>query len=314
MFQMKNVITYQAANLPDAAALNSALESDPFKSPGSQELSRSGWTAPASFIEGMVADCYGIMLIALKQEERMLPPAVVRDQLQAKVERIEAEQNRKVYRKEKLQLKDEVIFDLLPQAFLKSRITYALICPEQGLIHIDASSHSRSEDLLNHLRKAMGTLNVRLPKTAISPDKVMTSWLQGEAMPQGWAFEDECELRDPMTEGSKITAKGQDLLCDEIGAHIENGMLVKRLSIEWQQMLRFVLHEDLSIHRLRLSDEYREQLDAETPEDERAALETEVVRYGLELARLTKELIDAFGGHADPDAYQLEQEKDGVAA
>jgi recombination associated protein RdgC len=310
MFQLKNVITYQAANLPDAATLNTALENEPFKSPGSQELSSSGWAAPASFIEGMVADCHGILLIALKQEERILPPAVVRDQLQAKVELIEAEQNRKVYRKEKLQLKDEVIFDLLPQAFLKSRVTYALICPEQDLIHIDASSHKRAEDLLNHLRQALGTLSVRLPQTALSPDKVMTSWLNGESMPQGWLLEDECELRDPMTEGGRITAKGQDLLSDEITAHIEGGYVVKRLALEWNQHLSFVLHSDLTLHRIRLCDEYRESIDAEAPEDAQAYLESAVWLWGKDLHQLSTELIEIMGG----DNFALEQETDGVAA
>lgn len=316
MFAPKNVITYQfdPVGILSPEYLDRMLAEHPFTPCDSQELCRSGWTSPASCVEGMVLDSHGILLIALKHEERHLPAVAVRERLEEKVSLIEAEQSRKVYRKEKLQLKDEVVMDMLPHAFPKSRITYALIHPDQCLIHVDASSHTRAEDLLNKLREALGSLVVKLPRTKISADKVMTSWLQGDAMPQGWALEDECELRDPMTEGGKITAKGQDLLCDEISAHLEAGMLVKRLALEWQQMLRFALHEDLSIHRLRLSDEYREQPDAETPEDERAVLETEVVRFGLELARLHKELIEAFGGHPDEEPYQLKQEQDGVAA
>jgi recombination associated protein RdgC len=168
--------------------------------------------------------------------------------------------------------------------------------PQQGWLLVDASSHKRAEDLLNQLRQALGSLKVQLVQTQVQADKVMTAWVQGETMPQGWALEDECELRDPMTEGSKISVKGQELLCDEIAAHISTGMLVKRLALEWQQQIRLVLHEDLSLHRLRLCDEYRDQLEADTPEEALAARDTELARMGLEYARLLPELIAAFGG------------------
>jgi recombination associated protein RdgC len=246
--------------------------------------------------EMLVFSSNGFMLINLLQEERILPGSVVREALDERVALIEAEQSRKVYRKEKLQLKDEVILDLLPRSFTRRRRTYALLMPQQGWLLVDASSHKRAEDLLNQLRQALGSLKVQLVQTQVQADKVMTAWVQGETMPQGWALEDECELRDPMTEGSKISVKGQELLCDEIAAHISTGMLVKRLALEWQQQIRLVLHEDLSLHRLRLCDEYRDQLEADTPEEALAARDTELARMGLEYARLLPELIAAFGG------------------
>lgn len=310
MFTPKNIITYLAVGLPDADTLEQALAKHPFQSPGPQELSRDGWTRPASCVDSLVLDSHGTLLIALKHEERVLPAAVVRDALAEKVADIEAEQCRKVYAKEKRQLKEEIVTSLLPKAFLRSRITQALICPEQGLIHVDASSHTRAEVLLNRLREALGSLKIRLPQTAIAPDKVMTGWLQGDALPTGWALEDECTLRDPMTDSGKITAKGQDLLSEEITAHIVGGYMVKRLALEWQQRIRLVLHEDLSLHRLRLSDEYQDALDAEAPEDEQAALEASVWLWGKELNQLTTEMIATFGG----DSFALEQEQDGVAA
>ncbi|MBA4501949.1 recombination-associated protein RdgC [Marinobacterium marinum] len=277
--------------------LQQALAEHPFTPCGSQEMNRSGWSQPVKEAEEMlVFSSNGFLLINLLQEERILPASVVREQLDEKVALIETEQARKVYRKEKLQLKDDVIMDLLPRSFTRRRRIEAILMPQQGWILINTSSHKQAEELLNQLRQVLGSLTVKLPQTQLSADKVMTAWLQGEGMPQGWALEDECELRDPMNEGSKISVKGQDLLCDEISAHLEAGMQVKRLALEWQQQVRFVLHEDLSLHRLRLSDEYREQLDAEMPEDILAARDTELARMGLEFARLLPEVLHAFGG------------------
>lgn len=316
MLAFKNCITYhfQPPKGFTAEQLNQALAAHPFTPCGSQELSRSGWSAPAMCIEGMVLDSHGILLIALEQEDRILPPAAVRQQLEEKVATIEAEQSRKVYRKERLQLKDEVIFNMLPRSFTKSRVTHAIICPARGLIHVDAASHKRAEDLLNRLREALGSLVVKLPQTKQPVDKVMTDWLQGSTMPNQLVLEDQCELRDPMTESGKISIKGQDLLSEEITAHLIGGYVVKRLALEWCEAYRFVLHEDLSLHRLQLVDEYRDSIDAEAPEDQQAALDEQVWRWGTQLSQITKELFQAFGGNADPDVFELQQEQDGEAA
>jgi recombination associated protein RdgC len=299
MLWFRNAIVYRFEPTPGFTPehLTEALSAHPFTPCGSQELSRSGWSAPVSEAnEMLVFSSNGFMLVNLLQEERILPASVVREALDERVALIETEQSRKVYRKEKLQLKDEVILDLLPRSFTRRRRTHALLMPQQGWLLVDASSHKRAEELLNQLRQALGSLRVQRVQTQVQPDKIMTGWVRGETMPQGWALEDECELRDPMTEGSKISVKGQELLCDEIGAHIETGMLVKRLALEWQQQIRFVLHEDLSLHRLRLCDEYRDQLEADTPEEVLAARDSELARMGLEYARLLPELIEAFGG------------------
>ena len=297
MFAPRNIITYLVTDLPDLEQLEAALQEAAFAGRGKQELSRSGFVAPVPKVfESRVVDCHGVWLIALHTETALLPASVVRDELDEKVDRIEQEQSRKVYRKEKLQLKDEVILSLLPRAFPRKKTTRAVIDPAAGRLYVEASSHAVAEELLNQLRQALGSLAVRLPQTQVSADQVMTHWVNGEAMPEGWALEDEARLCDPMSTASKLDGKGQDLLSDEIQAHLAAGYRVRRLALQWQQQLHLVLHEDLSLHRLRLSDEYREQLDANTPEDMAAALETEVWRFAAELNRLTGELFAALGG------------------
>ena len=53
-------------------------------------------------------------IVALKREDKVLPGAVVRDLLAEKVAAIEAAEARNVGRKEKLELKEQIIDDLLP--------------------------------------------------------------------------------------------------------------------------------------------------------------------------------------------------------
>lgn len=304
MLWFRNLIFYRFNPEPGFTPehLEEALAAHPFRSCGSQELSTHGWSRPVKEMDEMlVFASQGFMLVNLLQEERILPASVIRDALADRVEAIEAEQSRKVYRKEKLQLKDEVVLDLLPRSFTRRKGTFALLMPQQGWIAVDASSHKRAEEVLNALREALGSLKVTLPMTQISADKIMTGWLQGEAMPQGWSLADECELRDPMTEGARISIKGQDLLSEEIQAHLQAGMLAKRLALGWQDQLELVLHEDLSLHRVRLTEEFKEQVDADTPDEALAAYDADIARMGLEFTRLFPELLSAMGGEATSD-------------
>ncbi|SIQ09137.1 recombination-associated protein RdgC [Marinobacterium stanieri] len=301
MLWFRNLIFYRFTPEPGFTPehLEEALSQHPFRPCGSQELSSLGWSRPVKEMDDMlVFASQGFMLINLLQEERILPASVVKDALADKVDSIEAEESRKVYRKEKLQLKDEVVLDLLPRSFTRRKGLHALVMPQQGWIAVDATSHKRAEELLNALREALGSLKVELPLTHLSADKVMTGWLTGEALPQGWALSDECELRDPMAEGAKISIKGQELLSEEIQAHLEAGMLAKRLAVDWQQQVELVLHEDLSLHRLRLTEEFRDQIDADTPDDVMAAYDADIARMGLEFTRLLPEILTAMGGEA----------------
>lgn len=310
MFQMKNCIAYLVHDLPDVQAIESALEGHEFTPRGRSELSSTGWYEPAPKVSDDLAyEAHGWILVALKTQEADLKASVINDALSEKVEAIERQQCRKVYRKEKQVLKDEVILDMLPRAFDKNRVTHALINPESKYLFVDAASHAKAEELLSALREALDTLKCELIDTALTPSSVMTAWVNGDTPQKKLITGDSCQMIDPMSDGGKVVIKGQDLHSDEVTAHIAGGYVVDRLSIDWDQCLSFTLHSDLSLHRFRLSDEYSERIDADAPEDIAAAIESDIWRWGQDLTRLMDDITDAMGGCGE---FELKQEKDGV--
>ena len=66
-------------------------------------------------------------------------------------------------RRERQAVTDEVTQDLLPRAFSRSTSVRAIIADRAGWIWVDSSSAGRSEEVLNHLREALGNLPVLLP-------------------------------------------------------------------------------------------------------------------------------------------------------
>ena len=85
----------------------------------------------------------------VRREEKLLPATVVREQLLRKRSpAIESEQERKVYRKERLNLKDEIVQDCLPRAFSRSsRVFIAYIDVRANWIFVDSASAARAEEV-----------------------------------------------------------------------------------------------------------------------------------------------------------------------
>ena len=295
----KNIVFYRFTEQLEYTQkqLETAFQEHLFEPCRSQELSRYGWVAPHPALDlQTVFASAGAFLVTAQKEEKMLPANVIKKALNERVAVIEQEQARKVYRKEQLQIKDEIILDLLPRAFSRFQQTHALLIPRAGLILVDSSSHKKAEELLNLLRNSMGTLPVILPDVNHAPGAVMSEWLKQSQPSAPFICLDECELKDMTEEGGSIKFKGQDLHSDEVIAHIETGKQVSKLAVEWDANLKMILQDDLTLKRIKPTEELTEALNQESSEDPLVRLDSDIARLSLECQRLIPQLLEAFGG------------------
>ncbi|HKI59967.1 MAG TPA: recombination-associated protein RdgC [Mariprofundaceae bacterium] len=265
------------------AQLNEALESRKARSCGQMELSCEGWTMPLG-LDGqmLVHETDGKLMFCLRREDKVLPASLVRERVDEKAFEIEQEAGRPVGRKERADIRDQLMNELLPRALVKASHTYAYIDVKGGWLIVNAASAKRAEELIMLLRKTVGTLNVVLPQTNISPESAMTHWLlSDENLPQGFDIEDECELRSSGEFTSVIRCKHVDMGAEEIRAHALSGKRAHRLAMCWQEKLSFVLYDDLSLHRIRYSDELVGQADAGG--DELAQFDADFAMMGAEM-------------------------------
>ena len=300
----RNLLVYrltQDLNV-DAEALEAALATKPARPCASQELTTYGFVAP--FGKGadapLVHVSEGFFLVAARKEERILPGSVVRDALKEKVDEIELQQMRKVYKKERDQLKDEIVQTLLPRAFIRKSATFAAIAPAQGLILVDASSPKRAEDLLSTLREAIGSLPVRPASVKIAPTATLTQWVKTQEAATDFYVLDECELRDTDEDGGVVRCKRQDLTSDEIQLHLSSGKLVTQLSLAWQDKLSFVLDDKLAIKRLRFEDLLQDQAEQDGGDDALGQLDASFTLMMLTFSEFLPALFEALGGEEIP--------------
>jgi len=281
-----------------AEALEEKLAQDAFKPCGPQETTRQGWVpAMGKHSDMLVHSAGGYHLIALRKEDKLLPASVIKEMVDEKAEAIEAEQQRKVRKKEKDEIKEEITLELLPRAFSKNRRCYAYLAPADGLLVVDAGSAKQAEDLASALRKSLGSLPVRPPAVEQSPAFTFTGWLSESIdLPAAIELGNECELKDPSEDGGVVRCKGLDLQGDDVRTHLEAGMQVTKLSLTWDDNASFVIDEELGIKRLKFGDTMQEKLDDVDADDAAARFDAAFSLMTLELSRMIPGLLEALGG------------------
>jgi recombination associated protein RdgC len=296
----KNLVFYRFTSpfVHSAESLHEKLQESAFSPCSSQEISRSGWVPPMGKLsDQLVHAADGFILLCSKKQEKILPASVIKEFMMEKVEQIEDEQQRKVRKKERDAIKEEVLLELTPKAFSRYQHTFAYIAPEQGLLVVDASSAKRAEDFCSALRKVLGSLPVTIPAMKSAPASIMTAWLAGdETVPTGIELSDECELRDPAEAGGIVRCKQQDLGGEEIATHLKAGKQAVKLALDWRENLTCILGDDLIIRRLKFSDLIQEKAAEMGDADAAAQFDADFSLMTLEITRFIPELMEALGG------------------
>lgn len=298
MFWFKNAMIYRLTKSLDWSekTLSDALENNQYHSCNQSEMSKFGWSTPLKGSELLYFTVGKQILLLAQKEEKILPAHVIKRELDARVEKLEQAENRKLKKVDKQTLKDDVVATLLPRAFSKYQQTALWIDAENNLIYVDAASAKRAEDALALLRKSLGSLPVVPLTFANEPSLVMQEWVAKESIPQWLVSLEEAELRD--ANNGVIRCKQQALDSDEI-LSLVNSKYVTKLALEWEEHLSFVLNEDCSLKRLKFADQIREKNDDILKEDYAQRFDADFVLMTGILSKLTENLLHDFGGEKE---------------
>lgn len=273
------------------------LEQQAFQRCPSHQPSAAGWTPPLGRkAVDLAHGVSGRLLICLRTEEKVLPATVINQTLAERIAVIEDQQGRMVRRREKQELRDQLVQELLPRALTRDRLGYAYLDPAAGWLAVDSASPRGVEEITGMLRRTLGALPVAPLRVAWPPTAVMTAWLTENGAPAEFALGDVCELREGGDGGGVVRCRGQDLTGEEMRGHLQAGKQVTRLGLSWDGRVAFVLDEALILRRLQFLDVVRESLrDTAAPSPE-AVADAEFALMTGELALLLPRLLELFGG------------------
>ena len=283
--------------------LHALLHEHTFTSLGSTELRHFGWTNSLGKGSNLTTESNGNILMCARSEEKILPASYMKECIDEQVEAIESEQGRGVTKKEREQIKEDVIFNMLPRAFTKVNDTHAYINAENNTIVINSSSRGKAEDLLSLLRKTLGTLPVTSIQTDRHPSDTMTEWLEyhyskTESIGGDFSLGMEVHLSSYGEDVATATVKNQELGCAEIESHLNNDKIVTKVELKYDDSMSFMLNDDLSIKRIKFFDVIIEQNDDIDCDDINGKLHADFTLMAGELNRMITDLHAEFGDNA----------------
>jgi len=182
----KQVTPFRVFELPEAERLKTAIAENWFCSPTGLDWFSEGFCSPVPFGNPIIFEAQKTMLISLMREEKVLPSAAIKHKLDEQVVKIQTAEGRNVGRREKHELREAIIDDLLPKALIKSSRTYGLFAGEW--LFVDTANRRKAENMLTKLREALGGLSAQHPVTRQSPASLMTNWLLAGSLSVALAY------------------------------------------------------------------------------------------------------------------------------
>jgi len=291
----KQCKAYRLPETPDAAVLAAALDEHRFAPPCGLDWFADGFAVPQPFGDELVFAANKTLGISLKREERVLPGAVIKTVLDEKIAKIEAEEARKVGRKERQELKEQIVDELLPRAFTRASRTDAVLVDGYLLIN---QTGNKAETLLSHLREALGGLRALPTITRRSVSELMTQWLlRGEADGQ-FELDDYVALVGAGDMGAEIRIKREDVTAEEVVQHVKCGKRVVELGLVWRESVVLVLTQDLTFKRIGYLDHLREDTQSQGDSSADVVAASQIIMAHA-LTSMLDELIIMLGGLQD---------------
>jgi recombination associated protein RdgC len=281
----------------DSDELSKHLSEDALKPCGPQDTASQGWISPFSLQN---EDLYCLQsgeaqLFTMAIEEKILPATVVNQQLQEKVENIKSETGNKPGRKQQTDMKQEILFSLLPQAFTKLKKMSAYIDNTLNLLVVDSATQNPAENIVSQLRQSLGSFKATAFGESSGMATILTKWITQGHAEGGFEFGSNLVLETLDEAKSVIRAKNVDYLTDEMQRHIDNGYLVTQIGLVYNDRIELSLTYDFAVKSIKFTDIVQDQLDNESIESEEQLLDSRFTLLSLELKEMFKELFNIFG-------------------
>jgi recombination associated protein RdgC len=284
----RNLTLFRFPTTLDFSQVNKLLPEVQLKPVGPLEMTSRGFISPFGRDEREVLShrIAEFLWLTVGGEDKILPGSVVNDQLERKVAEVEEKEGRRLGGKARKRLKDDLIHELLPRAFVKASRTDAMLDLQHGYVAVDTSSRKTGENVMSEIRGALGSFPALPLNAEVAPRSILTGWIAGESLPEGLSLGESAELRDPIEHGGRVRVSDLELRSDEIDKHLEAGKQVTQLALVLDDHVSFVLGDDLVIRKLKFLDGALDQLENADQDGVRAELDARFALMSGEVRRL----------------------------
>lgn len=308
---IKSFLLYRVTNQAHIDTLNNSLllgellENKPDYLPTGSQWNGAGF-APlnADINEELVWSAPGgVSLINFAIHERQLTGATVREYVLARGKKIEEREGRKVYKKEYAQIKDEVLAELLPKAFIKHKRIVTFVMGD--LLVVGASTAKNAEWFLNSLREAIDGLSVLPYSTKLAAPEVLKK-IMAKGKLGALKCGDAAKLVNDVKDA--VAFKGVELSDDEPQSYLHNGFGVKELAV-WLDVEMYCRVSDTYIFKgVKFAEDLTRTAYADTDGDPAALIDADVILISDTIRKLVANFDVNVGEERRPVTVPEKQE------
>ena len=271
--------------LLEGEALEEALSQKQAYKPHATQSKSIGWVSPLGLDQALSVQSGQFLWLTARIDTKLLPANVIKDALVEKLAEQEVMQGYPPTSKQRRLMKDEVTLDLLPKAFVVGKLVNVIVDLEQQVLILDTTSASVKDAVVDLLRQTTGSL----PLTHYIDQKAATSQVLKNWVTQPPAqieIASEFSLINPNDVNAKARVTGLDE--SSIMGHLSQGMTVSSLLVQFGDMLKFQINDQLDVSKLKyLNMEEEEKL--EDPLAQKMAEFSLTVPYISQIIQASKE-------------------------
>jgi recombination associated protein RdgC len=126
----------------------------PFRELAPSDFAGAGFVEPVE-AEGLVVPFVGGYAFAVRYDEKIVPAAVTNQETKKRVAQLEEQQDRRIGRKERQQIREEVFHDLVLKALTRTQQITCFFLPEHKLLIVPTTSQKLADIVTSELCRVM---------------------------------------------------------------------------------------------------------------------------------------------------------------
>lgn len=287
----KNITTLAInGDMPDREAMLEAMEHFRFAEPSAQTACAFGWVAPRPKDDTgpLLEVVAGYWHVALQVQTRKVPPAAIEREVNRMAAEMEEEFGRAPGKKQRRELKDQALMELLPRAFPRLKIVRAIIDPKAMLVYVDAGRLAAADNILTALANCAPMMNLHPLATETAPGDGMASWLEDGTLDARIVVDSEGKLEGNTEQKQAISFTGRDMSGDDVVEYLEQGLTVAHLGLTFDDRVSAVLTSQGSLRKVELL--------TIKPEASADAWEGQCALFAAEISAMVAALTEELGG------------------
>ena len=156
-FRNLTLFRFSATVATDLDRLEEVLPEHRLRPVGPMEMFTRGFISPLGRKEEALVHMVGRnTMVTVGSEDKLLPSAVVNDEIANRVQKIVDEEGRKVSGRERKRMKDDVMNELLPRAFVRTSRMSGYVDKKNGWLVLDTSSRKSAENGVSQIDHPAG--------------------------------------------------------------------------------------------------------------------------------------------------------------